>query len=133
MNPKRIVLRFSPAVVDKPIIYRLARDFDLVFNILKANITPQKEGTLVMELSGERYQEGLDFLRNQGVAVQPLSEEIVRNEEKCTMCGACTVFCPTGALYMERPSMVVRFNEDDCVVCQLCTRACPVRAMEARF
>ncbi|MBC7105771.1 MAG: NIL domain-containing protein, partial [Firmicutes bacterium] len=36
MNPKRIVLRFGPGVVDKPIIYRLAKDFDLVFNILKA-------------------------------------------------------------------------------------------------
>ncbi|RJQ24875.1 MAG: 4Fe-4S dicluster domain-containing protein [Peptococcaceae bacterium] len=133
MSPKKIVLRFGGDISDKPIIYRLAKDYDLVFNIVKANVNPQKEGTMVLELTGERYDQGLAFLQSEGVKVQSLTEEVVINKEKCTSCGACTAICPTSALYLHRPSMEVDFNGDDCVVCQLCLKVCPVRAMEVRF
>lgn len=130
---KRIVLRFPAAVADKPIIYYLVKDFGLMINILKANINPHKEGTMVLELSGDRYQEGMDYLRQRGIDVRPLSEQIVRNEGLCMHCGACTAICPVGALYFDRPSMEVHFDGEACIVCQLCTRACPVRAMEVSF
>ncbi|HBQ28625.1 MAG TPA: (Fe-S)-binding protein [Desulfotomaculum sp.] len=133
MAPKKVVLRFSTDIADKPIIYRLVKDYDLIINILKANVNPQKEGTMVLEVIGDLYAAGLDYLRHQGVVVQDLTQEIVRNETLCTDCGACTAICPTGALYLERPSMEVRFDSDACVVCYLCLKACPVRAMEARF
>ena len=133
MSPKRIVLRFAADIADKPIIYRLARDFDLVFNIIKANVNPQREGTMVLELTGEKYDLGLEFLKSQGVRVQPLTEEVIRNEEKCTSCGACTAICPTGALHLERPSMEVRFDSDNCIVCQLCLKICPLKAMEVKI
>ncbi|MGQ9498060.1 MAG: NIL domain-containing protein [Desulfotomaculales bacterium] len=129
----KIVLRFPASVADKPMIYYLVKDFGLMVNIIKANINPHKEGTMVLELSGRRYQEGVEYLRRQGVIVQPLSEQIVRNENLCIHCGACTAICPAGALYFNRPSMEVSFDGDACVVCQLCTRACPVRAMEVSF
>ncbi|MEW6572514.1 MAG: NIL domain-containing protein [Bacillota bacterium] len=133
MAPSKVVLRFPAAIADKPIIFHLVKDYDLMINILKANINPHKEGTMVLDVTGEKAVEGLEFLRRQGVVVQPLTEEIVRNEEQCTHCGACTAICPSGALYMERPSMLVRFDSESCVVCQLCVRACPVRAMEVRI
>lgn len=133
MSSKRIFLRFDAQIADQPIIYRLVSDFDLVVNILKANVNPQKEGTMVMELAGRRYKEGLDYLREQGVQVHTLTEHIIRNEEKCTSCGACTAVCPSGALYLERPSMQVHFDSDRCIVCHLCIKICPVKAMEARF
>jgi len=130
---KRIFLRFKADISDKPIIYRLVKDYDLTLNILKANVNPQKEGTLVVEITGSRYDEGIEYLLGQGVMVQPLIEGITRNIERCTMCGACTAICPTGALYIERPAMEVLFNEDNCIVCQLCTKVCPMRAMEVKF
>lgn len=133
MSPKRIVLRFDASIADQPIIYRLVSDYGLVVNILKANVNPQKEGTMVMELTGKKHNEGLEYLREQGVQVHTLTENIIRNEEKCTSCGACTAICPSGALYLERPSMQVHFNSDRCVVCHLCTKVCPVRAMEVHF
>ncbi|MFA5383158.1 MAG: NIL domain-containing protein [Eubacteriales bacterium] len=133
MAPERIVLRFTPDTTEKPVIYRLVKDYDLVINILKANINPQKEGTLVLELTGEKYQQGIEYLRQEGVLVQPLIEGITRNEQLCTMCGGCTDICPTRALYIERPSMEVFFNDDKCIVCQLCVKACPMHAMEVRF
>ena len=133
MSPKKIILRFSADTADQPIIYRLVKDYDLIINILKANVNPCKEGTMVLEITGENYEDGLAYLRNKGVKVQPLAEEVFRNEERCNSCGACTGICPTGALSLERPSMEVKFDSDKCVVCQLCVKICPYRAMEVRF
>ena len=130
MSPKRIVLRFGTDISVNPIVYRLVKDYDLVVNIVKADVNPQKEGTMILEVIGDQSEEGLSYLRNLGVSVQALNQEIVRNEEKCVMCGVCTGICPTGALYMERPSMEVRFDGDQCVFCQLCVKVCPMRAME---
>ncbi len=133
MSPKKIILRFGKDISTKPVIYHLAKDYDLVFNILKASVDPNKEGTMVLELMGEKYDQGLAFLQKEGVRVQPLAEEVFRNEEKCTSCGACTDICPSGALYIERPSMEVKFDSDNCIVCQMCVKVCPVKAMEVRF
>lgn len=130
MSPKRIVLHFNAETSDKPMIYRLVKDFDLVINIVKANVNPQKEGTMVLEVEGEQSARGLDYLRQLGVTIEDLNREIIRNEDKCVMCGACTAICPTAALKLERPSMEVSFNGDECVVCELCIKICPVRAME---
>ena len=68
---KRIVLRFPQRLVDRPIVYRLVKDYDLEFNILKASITPEQEGLLVLELKGEQaeYDKGIDFLVKGGVQI----------------------------------------------------------------
>jgi len=131
----RIVLRFPPAVTDQPIIYRLAKDYGLVFNILKASVSPQEEGLMVLELSGEEadYEQGTDYLRDQGIELQPLVQDIRKNDDLCVDCGACVGVCPTEALVLERPSMRVTFDPDQCVVCGECVPCCPVRAMELRF
>lgn len=133
MAPKKVVLRFSADKADQPIIYKLVKDYDLVINILKANVNPQKEGTMVMDIAGDNIDAGIEYLRGVGVGVQSLTEEIIQNEDKCVSCGACTAICPSGALYLERPDMTVRFDSDRCVVCHLCLKACPMRAMEVRF
>jgi L-aspartate semialdehyde sulfurtransferase ferredoxin len=67
------------------------------------------------------------------VAIQPLSQDIRRNDEKCTHCGACIAVCPTDALSVERDSMLVRFDDEECVACELCIKACPPRAMEIHY
>lgn len=133
MTPhKKIVLRFPANIADQPLIYYLVKDYDLMVNIIRANINPHKEGTLIMELGGERYEEGIEYIRTRGVLVKPLTEEMIRKDELCVSCGACTAICPSGALYIEGPEMRVAFDPDKCIVCQLCIRACPVRAMEAK-
>ena len=133
MAPAKIVLRFSADRSEQPVIYRLVKDFDLIVNILKASINPHKEGTMVLEITGSRYTDGIEYLKQQGISVQPLAQEVTRNEEKCTHCGACTVHCPTRALYIEHPTMEVKFSGDDCVVCLMCLKVCPVKAMEVRI
>jgi ferredoxin len=133
MSSQKIVLRFTAETADQPIIYRLTKDYDLIINILKASINPHKEGTMVLELTGDRYEEGINYLKKQGVTVHPLTQEVVRNEDRCTHCGICTAHCPTQALFIERPSMEVKFNGDECVVCLMCVKICPIHAMEVKI
>ena len=96
----KVVCYFSAAQSEQPIIYRLVKNYDLIVNILKADINPQKEGYLVTELEGERakYEEGISFLKSLGVIVEPLSETVMWDEDTCIQCGACASFCPTEAL-----------------------------------
>jgi len=135
MVSRRIVLKFPHQLVDQPIVYKLVKDYNLEFNILKAYVTPREEGLLVLDLKGEedKYQQGMDYLRSLGIGIQPLSKDIRRNEAKCTHCGACVVICPSNALVMDIVTRKVLFYEDKCIACELCINACPPRAMEIHF
>jgi len=132
---KRIVLHFPKRVVEHPIVCRLAKDYDLEFNILKASITPEEEGLLVLELSGEQreYDKGIRYLTESGVKIQSLSQNVIRNEERCTHCGACITICPSGAFELDPITRQVDFHDEKCLACGLCIKACPPRAMEVHF
>ena len=135
MISKRIVLHFPHRLVDQPIIYKLVKDFNLGFNILKASVTPQEEGLMVLELSGQDmdFNKGMKYLEDTGVKVQPLSEDIVRNSAKCTDCGMCVPICPANAFIIDPVSRKVIFEEDKCIACELCIKICPTHAMEINF
>jgi len=132
---KRIVLHFPRQLVDRPIVSRLVREFDLDFNILKASITPEEEGLLVLELTGAQkdYNQGIKYLTDSGVIIQALSQDVVRNEERCTQCGACVTICPTGAFELDMATREISFRNEKCVACGICITACPPRAMEVHF
>ncbi len=132
---KRIVLHFPRRLVDKPIVCRLAREYNLDFNILKASITPDDEGLLVLELRGKQadYDKGIGYLNKSGLRIQPLSQNVIRNEERCTHCGACVVVCPAAAFEIDPISRRVDFRDEKCLVCGICLTACPPRAMELHF
>ena len=129
---KKVVLHFPRSLVDQPIIYHLVKDYNLMFNILKASITPKEEGVLALELSGEKgdYEKGVKYLAQVGVEIQPLSKDVYRNEERCTHCGACITICPTSAFVVDSSTRMVNFIHEKCIACGLCIKACPLRAME---
>lgn len=132
---KKIVLHFPKRIVDRSIVCRLAKDYDLEFNILKAQVTPEEEGLLVLELSGEQgeYDKGVRYLTETGVKIQSLSQDVLRNEERCTHCGACITICPSSAFGLDPVTRRVAFYNEKCVACGLCIKACPPRAMEVHF
>lgn len=134
MYSRILRLRFPKSEVQKPIVSYLTKDYDLTFNILNATILPRKEGLMVLELSGTRknFREGVKYLKNQGIHVENASQEIKRDNNRCTHCGACTAVCPTTALSVQRPEMLVLFEQGKCSICELCVPACPTRAMEIR-
>jgi ferredoxin len=135
MIAKKIVLHFPKRLVNQPIISRLVKEYDLQFNILKASVNPRQEGLLVIELSGEKrdYEKGLKYLQEAGVTVQRLSQDVRRNENKCTHCGACVPHCPTSALKVDPQNQLVLFDDAECIACELCVSVCPVQAMELLF
>ena len=129
---KRVVLHFPRRLVDRPIISRLIKDYDLEFNILKATILLQQEGVMVIEFRGHKsnIKKGIKYLKDIGVDVRSMAGSIRRDEDKCYQCGACTGICPTDALFVQRPEMAIIFDEDKCTACGLCVGVCPARAME---
>ena len=65
---KRIILRFQRNDIDKPIVYRLGKDFELVYTILRANVSPRAESMMVLEVEGEEnnFDKGIDYLQEIG-------------------------------------------------------------------
>ncbi|HLD28801.1 MAG TPA: NIL domain-containing protein [bacterium] len=135
MENKKLVLKFPKTNVGQPIIWRLVKDYNLKFNIMKATITPEDAGVMVLELEGEKedLKKGMEYLKKEKVALTPLSKDVRRNEEKCTHCGHCIVICPTQALYRDRKTEEIIFDSSRCIACELCVPACPPRAMEVHF
>jgi ferredoxin len=131
MKSKNVLLIFDRKIMYKPIIYRLARDFDIVFNVLEAKILPKLEGRLILELRGTEasINRSIDYLTVEGVQVQTLADKIIRDDVRCVHCGACTSVCRVDALSINRTTMEVNFDHDMCVACGLCKIACPVDAM----
>lgn len=132
---KKIVLHFPKRVVNRPMIYRLVKDFNLEFNILKALFTQEEEGLMVLEIKGDQqdFDKGINYLTRSGVRIQSLSQDVSRNEARCTHCGACITVCPTNAFELEPATRQVKFNDAKCVACGICIKACPPRAMELHF
>ena len=132
MISRRIVLHFPPDLVDRAVIYRLVKDYELVFNILKAQVLPRQESYMVMELSGSQanYRRGIRYLKDCGIIVKSVEKDILRNDELCYHCGACTAICPTDALRMHPETMEVLFDNQLCTGCALCMPTCPSRAMQ---
>ena len=131
----RIVLHYPPTFTGQPVVYHLARDYNLIFSILRASIGPEEQGLMVLELTGEEadYRRATEFLASRGISIQPLLQDIRKNDESCVECGQCTGVCPTGALSLERPAMKVLLDADKCVACGECVKTCPVKAMELQF
>jgi ferredoxin len=121
--------------VNQPVIWKLIKEYDLECSILKANITPSEEGLMVLELKGknDKYKLGIDFLTELGLRIQPLSQDIIKNKERCINCGVCIPVCPTGALEADPDTRKVSFDDSKCVVCEFCVQVCPFKAMEVRF
>ena len=78
MQKKRIVLNYPQHLVDLPVISKLVKDYDLIVNIMRARITPNEEGRLVLELTGKRtgMEAGFKYLSEIGVEIQPLAQDV---------------------------------------------------------
>ncbi len=132
MTSKIKVLQFNKSTWNQPIVCKLASDYGLTFNILKAVVLPRREAQMVLEIIGdeESCRKGLRYLKKAGVKVSPIESGITRDESTCLQCGACTGLCPTHALFMQRPAMRVQFDPALCIACGWCIKGCPARALQ---
>lgn len=70
---QRFWLTFSGENSRKPLICEMSRQFDVVFNIRNASVTPSI-GIIALELEGERtvIKEAVAWLESHGVQVEPV-------------------------------------------------------------
>ncbi len=78
MAKKKITLTFPQELIKEPIIFRVAKQFDLVPNIRRAKVT-ETVGEVTLELSGseENLERGIKHLEQLGVKVEPVVGDLV--------------------------------------------------------
>jgi ferredoxin len=132
---KIIILTYPTDMVDKPLLCNLTRLHDVTFNILKAQISPRKEGYMTIELTGseENCKNGISYLKEQGVKISNAAHKISRNEDCCVHCGLCTAVCSNESLCLDPETRKITFDMERCTACGLCVRICPVRAMNTEL
>ena len=130
---KRVSMIFPRHVVNLPVTYRLARDFDVAANIVRAQVAPDEVGTLVVELSGDidQVEASLEWTRSQGIKVSESSSEIQIDRDLCVDCGLCTGVCPTEALRLDAETFQLKYLRNQCIMCEQCIPTCPVDALSA--
>ncbi len=69
---------FSPRLVTEPIIYELGRQFDVVTNIRRANVT-KDSGWVILELQGETEEiaRAVRWATEMGLTVESVPEECI--------------------------------------------------------
>jgi hypothetical protein len=69
---------FPTQLIKEPVIWRLGRDFNLVTNIRRADVTEDR-GWVVLELEGEmeEIERGVAWVVDQGVRVDPVAGDIL--------------------------------------------------------
>jgi hypothetical protein len=74
----RLRLTVPAELVQKPLLYHLVKDFDLVPNVRRADVRAD-HGWVVLELEGaeDRLQRGVAWLEEQGVTVDPIERDVV--------------------------------------------------------
>ncbi len=81
MYNRIFVLKFPKENIDQPIICKFVKEYDVEFNILKADINMQQEGLMVLELIGHKtnVEDGLRYLKSVGVKVEKVAASIRRD------------------------------------------------------
>ena len=75
---KRVNLTFPQNLIKEPVIFNMAKNFDIMPNIRRARVT-ETVGVMILELesSEDNLKKGVDFLKEQGVVVESAEGDIV--------------------------------------------------------
>ena len=73
MATRRIKLTFPQDLIKEPVIFTMAKKFDVMPNIRRAKVT-ESVGEVVLELEGaeKKLEEGIAYLKERGVKVDPI-------------------------------------------------------------
>jgi len=78
MARRRLKLIFGTSLGKEPVIYQLGKQFELVTNIRRADVT-RDQGWVLLELTGEpdELERGVAYLESRGVTVEPAEGDVV--------------------------------------------------------
>ena len=76
MPTERVKFTFPPDLVNQPVIYNMGKQFGVVTNIRRANLTHDR-GWVILEVIGNEgdVERSLAWAREQGVRVEPVGTE----------------------------------------------------------
>ncbi len=77
MSTKRVKLIFPQELIKEPVIFTMAKKFDIMPNIRRAKVT-ESIGEVVLELEGaeKKLEEGIIYLKERGVKVEAIEGDI---------------------------------------------------------
>lgn len=133
---RKLMLFFPKCECEKPIIYHLVKDYDLIVNVYRAKVTPEEEGYLVLDVTGTEadIERAIAYVRGFSVTVNYTGKGVTWDGERCTHCGHCLPHCPTQALAVtDAGTREVVFDESKCIECLACIKACPYGACASAF
>lgn len=136
MVTKKLLFYFPKSETEKPIVYHLVKDYNLMINIFRAKVTPEEYGYLVLDVTGEAddIEKGIEFVRAFNVQVNENNRGLNWDESKCTHCGNCLPHCPTKALHIaDAATRRIAFDTQTCIDCLSCIRNCPFGACTSIF
>ena len=78
MARQRVKFTFEQQLIKEPLIYELGKQFAIVTNIRRADVTADR-GWVILELDGElpEIERGLDWIRSRGVRIDPIEGDLV--------------------------------------------------------
>jgi ABC-type methionine transport system ATPase subunit len=76
MASERVKFTFPPDLVNTPVIYNMGKEFGVVTNIRRANLSHDR-GWVILEVVGtqEAIDKSLTWAREQGVRIEPAAAE----------------------------------------------------------
>jgi len=78
MAKKQVTLIFPQHLIKEPVIYMMAKDYEVVPNIRRAKVTESVgEVTLELEGSEEGLKKAVAFLEKKGIKVEPVVGDVV--------------------------------------------------------
>ena len=74
----RVKLTFPQNLIREPVIFTMAKKYDIMPNIRRARVT-ETVGEMILELEGseENLTKGIEFLKVQGIKVELVEGDIV--------------------------------------------------------
>ena len=75
-SKKRVTLVFPTNLIKEPVVFNMAKKFDIIPNIRRARVT-ESVGEMMLELEGEdkNLEKGIKYLESCGVKVEPVTGE----------------------------------------------------------
>lgn len=78
MARQRIKFTFPQELITLPIIFELGKQFQVVTNIRRADVTEDR-GWVILEIDGdlEEIERGLQWVASQGVRIDPVQGDVI--------------------------------------------------------
>ncbi len=75
---KRVKLTFPQQLIKEPVIFTMAKRYDVMPNIRRARVT-DTVGEMILELEGEEQniESGIQSLRDQGIEVELIEGDVI--------------------------------------------------------